>query len=90
MLSTERSSPTPMAKLKLPPGAREGKGGTALSPAWPAHTPSASSSEKPLPGRADHRPDAQANAHQGPGARSKEIQKSVLQQRGLDMDQFWL
>ena len=29
---------------------REGKGGTALSPAWPAHTPSASSSDKPLPG----------------------------------------
>ncbi len=30
--------------------AREGKGGTALSPAWPAPTPSVSSSEKPLPG----------------------------------------
>ena len=30
--------------------AREGKGGTALSPAWPAHTPSAGSSDKPLPG----------------------------------------
>ena len=35
------------SKAKVGPG---GQGGTALSPAWPAHTPSASSSDKPLPG----------------------------------------
>jgi len=30
--------------------AREGNRGTALTPAWPAHTPGAGSSDKPLPG----------------------------------------
>ncbi len=37
-------------KPRLSRRAREGKWGTALSPARPAHTPSASSSDKPLPG----------------------------------------
>ena len=37
-------------KAEAAGASREGKGGTALSPAWPAHTPSASSSDKPLPG----------------------------------------
>ena len=42
-------SPTPSTKPRADKRAREGKWGTALSPAWPAYTPSASSSDKPLP-----------------------------------------
>lgn len=40
-----------LADAKAAVGAREGNRGTALSPARPAHTPHASSSDKPLPGQ---------------------------------------
>jgi hypothetical protein len=42
--------PTPSAKRRLSRRVRKGKWGTALSPAWLPHAPSASSSNKPLPG----------------------------------------
>src|SRR5258708_17605360 len=41
----------PPAPPQPAPRAREGTRGTTLSPARPAHTPNASSSAKPLPGR---------------------------------------
>jgi uncharacterized protein (DUF3084 family) len=41
--------PTPATEKALPVWAREGRRGTALSPARPAHTPSTGSSAKPLP-----------------------------------------
>jgi len=40
-----------LADAKAAMGTREGNRGTALSPARPAHTPHASSSDKPLPGQ---------------------------------------
>ena len=47
--STPACKPTPARPPPPARGAREGNRGTTLSPARPAHTPSASSSDKPLP-----------------------------------------
>jgi hypothetical protein len=66
--STRGCAPTPAQQ------AREGNRGTTLSPGRPAHTPSASSSDKPLPGlrpayaprQHSHRPCRRAAGEQNP------------------------
>ncbi len=50
MPSSPASRPMPARPPQPGQRAREGNRGTALTPAWPAHTPNASSSGKPLPG----------------------------------------
>ena len=79
----------PMQPAMRPPQlmAREGNRGTALSPARPAHTPHAGSSDKPLPGHIpayDRRPGAgqQRQQHRpNPSARPLD-DKEVFDLRG--------
>jgi transposase len=56
------------------PRVREGKRGTAQSPARPAHTPSASSSAKPLP---DHSPPYDHNQSRRERPRHRPAEKSL-------------
>ncbi len=65
-------------KAQAVKGAREGKWGTALSPAWPVHTPSTGSSDRPLPARPHHRAEAHAHASERLGAGREKISKSLL------------
>ena len=64
------------------PGGRRGNGSVSSGP---AHTPSASSSDKPLPGPSQPYDLRRAPGTGRPGAATKEISKSLLTQRGLDL-----
>jgi hypothetical protein len=59
MPSSPASRPTP-ERPRPARTAREGNRGTALSPAWPTHTPGTGSSAEPLPDLAPH-PTTQAS-----------------------------
>ena len=69
--SSPASRPTPARPQRPGPRAREGTRGTTLHPARPAHTPHASSSDKPLPDPAPAYDPAPPQAHHRSGSRRK-------------------
>jgi transposase IS116/IS110/IS902 family protein len=69
--SSPASRPTPARPQRPGPRAREGTRGTTLHPARPAHTPHASSSDKPLPDLAPAYDPAPLQAHRRSRSRRK-------------------